>query len=78
MMTVGELMEVLAELDPYTPVIISPDAEGNNIHYASGAGIQLTYDYDEDELQTISPSDTEEIQELKDEGYELSVVLEVW
>lgn len=78
MLTVAELIEKLLNYPGDTPVTISPDAEGNNIHYASGAGEQFIYGNDDYELSCISPSDTEEITYLKENGHILTLVLEVW
>lgn len=79
MLTVEDLMAELAQYPPDTPVSISPDDEGNNVHFAHGAGSQLMYkNYWGDEWSCVSEDDTDEIDMLKRQGHTFIRVLEVW
>jgi hypothetical protein len=78
MLTVAELMEILSKLSPDTLVTISPDEEGNNLHYAYGAAVQTMYENIDGELACIGEDNTEELEYLKETGRETFMVLEVW
>lgn len=60
-MNVGELRQLLANLDQDMPVILSKDAEGNEFKHV--ADVETEY-WDDEDREVIHPEDIEDHREL--------------
>lgn len=68
-LTVGDLLEYLATLDPLAPVVVSADAEGNRFGFLAEACEMLYDDFDDGCVYDVDPDpEADEDDQAPDEA----------